>query len=169
MFEWTCSKSLKLSRKVWSFMTSHSSSSLNVVLAVWLAAQTWRLHQARVNGQLATDPLFSAVTLTDWTTSVFFSACSSGSSIKLYATFLCEGHEYRHIGHQRPGSERQCSDRTKLSNLSRRTDCGGQTIIYTGKQPGVGKMFLIVFDSGQSNQINHFVCLIMYFFEITPP
>lgn len=46
---------------VWSFMTSHSSSSLNVVLAVWLAAQTWRLHQARVNGQLASDPLFSAV------------------------------------------------------------------------------------------------------------
>ena len=70
--EWTCSKSLKLSRKVWSFMNSHSSSSLNVVLAVWLAAQTWRLHQARVNGQLASDPLFSAVTLTDWTTSVFF-------------------------------------------------------------------------------------------------
>eukprot|EP00435_Cladocopium_sp_Y103_P059692 s786_g21.t1 len=46
---------------VWSFMTSHSSASLNVVLAVWLAAQTWRLHQARVNGQLACDPLFSAV------------------------------------------------------------------------------------------------------------
>lgn len=113
--EWTCSKSLKLSRKVWSFMNSHSSSSLNVVLAVWLAAQTWRLHQARVNGQLASDPLFSAVTLTDWTTSVFFSACSSGLSIKvskLYATCSWQGHEYRDIGHQRPSSQCQCSDRT---------------------------------------------------------
>ena len=50
--------------EVWSFLTSHSSSSLNLVLAVWLAAQTWRLHQARVNGELATDPLFSAVAWT---------------------------------------------------------------------------------------------------------
>jgi len=46
---------------VWSFLTNHSSSSFNMVLVVWLAVQTWKLHQARVNGQLASDPLFSAV------------------------------------------------------------------------------------------------------------
>lgn len=45
---------------VWSSLTGHSSSSFNVVMAVWLALQTWKLHQARVTGQLAFYPLFSA-------------------------------------------------------------------------------------------------------------
>ncbi|CAJ1339048.1 unnamed protein product [Effrenium voratum] len=46
---------------VWSYLTNHASASLNVILAMWLGLQTWRLHQARLQGQLSSDPLFAAV------------------------------------------------------------------------------------------------------------
>lgn len=59
--------------QVWSSLTGHSSSSFNVVMAVWLALQTWKLHQARVTGQLAFYPLFSAVTCKTLTTNDLFS------------------------------------------------------------------------------------------------
>ncbi|CAK9105551.1 Zinc metalloprotease MJ0392 (MjS2P) (S2P endopeptidase) (Site-2-type intramembrane protease) [Durusdinium trenchii] len=49
-----------LAISAWSVISHHSSSSLNLLVAIWLGAQTWRLHQARVHGQLASDPLFAA-------------------------------------------------------------------------------------------------------------
>jgi len=39
---------------IWSY------ASLNLVLAFWLAMQTWRLHRSRLQGELASDPLFAA-------------------------------------------------------------------------------------------------------------
>mmetsp|Transcript_67867 Transcript_67867/g.196391 ORF Transcript_67867/g.196391 Transcript_67867/m.196391 type:complete len:326 (+) Transcript_67867:140-1117(+) len=44
---------------VWMFATGGFLASMNLVLGCWLAVQTYRLHQARVNGQLATMPLFA--------------------------------------------------------------------------------------------------------------
>mmetsp|Transcript_1876 Transcript_1876/g.1963 ORF Transcript_1876/g.1963 Transcript_1876/m.1963 type:complete len:177 (-) Transcript_1876:66-596(-) len=72
---------------VWSFLTEHSSSSLNLVLAVWLAAQTWRLHQARVNGQLAYDPLFSAVMDTGTASSTTGDSATATATGRSFQTF----------------------------------------------------------------------------------
>mmetsp|Transcript_36717 Transcript_36717/g.84728 ORF Transcript_36717/g.84728 Transcript_36717/m.84728 type:complete len:328 (+) Transcript_36717:54-1037(+) len=45
---------------VWSYMHNHASASMNLVLAAWLAVQTWRLHRSRLQGNLASNPLFSS-------------------------------------------------------------------------------------------------------------
>ncbi|CAE7276437.1 pdcl3 [Symbiodinium natans] len=45
---------------IWSYAESSTSSSLNLFLAFWLGIQTWRLHQSRQQGDLASDPLFGA-------------------------------------------------------------------------------------------------------------
>jgi len=46
---------------IWSYLSGSVIASLNLFLAVWLGFQTWRLHQARLQGNLGNDPLFSAV------------------------------------------------------------------------------------------------------------
>jgi len=43
-----------------SSLAGSPSASLNVVLACWLAMQSWSLHQARLRGQLASYPLFAS-------------------------------------------------------------------------------------------------------------
>ncbi|OLQ11488.1 CDP-diacylglycerol--glycerol-3-phosphate 3-phosphatidyltransferase [Symbiodinium microadriaticum] len=45
---------------VWSYAERSAALSLNLVLAFWLAMQTWRLHRSRLQGDLASDPLFAA-------------------------------------------------------------------------------------------------------------
>jgi len=45
---------------IWSYAEGSAALSLNLVLAFWLAMQTWRLHRSRLQGELASDPLFAA-------------------------------------------------------------------------------------------------------------
>merc|ERR1711920_755069 len=44
---------------IYGYFMGTPSATLNIVLAVWLGAQSWKLHQARVQGQLASYPLFA--------------------------------------------------------------------------------------------------------------
>eukprot|EP00443_Scrippsiella_acuminata_P131294 CAMPEP_0115645378 /NCGR_PEP_ID=MMETSP0272-20121206/38372_1 /TAXON_ID=71861 /ORGANISM="Scrippsiella trochoidea, Strain CCMP3099" /LENGTH=333 /DNA_ID=CAMNT_0003082849 /DNA_START=7 /DNA_END=1006 /DNA_ORIENTATION=+ len=45
---------------IWAWMGGTSMASLTVMMAIWLGVQTWKLHQARMQGQLAHMPLFAS-------------------------------------------------------------------------------------------------------------
>lgn len=137
--------------EVWSLLTEHSSSSLNLVLAVWLAAQTWRLHQSRVNGQLAYDPLFSAVTWEtadlNWICFMLFGDLSFSSTVKnkqhISSNCLNQGDEH---GDSKLHHWRQCnchSNRPQLSDISRRGNRVGKTIFNTRQQSGAAGCLMV--------------------------
>ncbi|CAK0844595.1 unnamed protein product [Prorocentrum cordatum] len=44
---------------IYGYFTGTPSATLHIMLAVWLGAQSWKLHQARLEGRLASYPLFA--------------------------------------------------------------------------------------------------------------
>lgn len=95
---------------IWLFASGNYMASMTIIMGLWLGVQTYRLHQARKNGQLAFMPLFAqAMTMGTGTRQQTSEerAAPSGRSAGAFKPFEGRGHILGKSGSEENGTSNE--------------------------------------------------------------